>query len=120
MKSPCQHPRRFLFVACAACVGACASAPAHEAPYAADYISTDGAPPMVDPVAPRSSADAGQEAGSCVFVATGCPCDVDSERVYCGTVHEQFGDYIRCSPAYRTCANGAWSECEGDRVLGAN
>src|SRR5260370_33166684 len=83
------RPWRLLLVACAACAGACASAPPHEAPYAADYVSADGAPPMVDPVAPRSSADAGQEAGSCVFVATGCSCDVENERVYCGTVHEQ-------------------------------
>lgn len=81
-------------------------------------IARDGGAPTVEPVAPRTPVDAGQDGGACLVIATGCACDVENERVDCGTTHEQIGDYVRCSPMYRTCFNGAWGDCEGDRVIG--
>ena len=103
-------------VSSAVLVGACASAPGHEAPYEREVIvSRDGAAPTVAPVVRTPT---GQDGGWCVIIATGCACDNESERVNCGTVHEQFGDYIRCSPAYRTCKDGVWSDCVGDRIAG--
>jgi hypothetical protein len=106
----------FWLIASATLVGACASAPGHEAPYEREVIG-DGAAPAVQPVV-RTPAPAAQDGGWCLIIATGCACDNENERVNCGTVHEQFGDYIRCSPAYRTCKDGIWGDCVGDRVAG--
>jgi hypothetical protein len=68
-------------------------------------------------------ADAGVEsadADPCARHATGCPCDQEGQTVECGIVHQQFGDYVRCTPGYRACQNGAWSDCTTDRVVGPN
>jgi hypothetical protein len=67
-------------------------------------------------------ADAGQSIGAdpCAHHATGCPCDQEGEAVECGILRQQFGDYVRCTPGYRTCQNGAWSDCTTDRVVGAH
>jgi hypothetical protein len=54
----------------------------------------------------------------CAEHATGCPCDVEGEAVECGIVRQQFGDYVRCTPGFRPCHDGAWGECATDRVVG--
>src|SRR5687767_811708 len=46
----------------------------------------------------------------------GGACDDDGAVVDCGRVREQHGDYVTCSMGTRTCENGRWSECQGDRV----
>jgi hypothetical protein len=48
---------------------------------------------------------------------TGCACDTPGQQLACGQVHRVDGDYISCSPGYRTCsADGEWGDCLGDRV----
>ena len=50
-------------------------------------------------------------------VSTGCSCDTPGQQLACGQVHRSDGDYISCSPGYRTCsAAGAWGDCVGDQV----
>ncbi len=94
-------------------LAACGPAPTQLAPYEHEAVFvSDAAPP------PDAGADPGADADPCAAQATGCPCDVEDQTIECGLVHQQFGDYIRCSPAYRTCKNGAWGACASDRVVG--
>jgi hypothetical protein len=68
-----------------------------------------------------SDGDVGNEgAGRCDAPNAGCPCPLDQETVTCGIVREQYGDYLRCSEAFRKCNEGVWGECFSDRILGGN
>jgi hypothetical protein len=67
---------------------------------------------------PRADAAGTSIADPCANHATGCPCDVEGRAIECGIVRQQFGDYLRCTPGYRTCQNGAWGDCTTDRVVG--
>jgi hypothetical protein len=101
---------------CAA-LSACASAPDRLAPYESDLVAVsdpDGSTRRDAIATDQGHADAGR----CSAPASGCPCDVEGKRIECGTLRERFGDYVRCTPAYRSCAGGVWSDCAGDRIVG--
>ncbi len=67
-----------------------------------------------------SSETEAADADPCARPATGCPCTSEGESISCGTVRERFGDYVRCTPGYRDCQNGAWGPCSTDRIVGPN
>jgi hypothetical protein len=103
---------RFAVLGTIAMLVACASADPR-APYVSDPIDLGDEPDGA------IGADATQpDAGRCAAPATGCPCEVEGEYVVCAVVHDRIGDYVRCSPAFRTCTGGVWGECVGDRVVG--
>jgi hypothetical protein len=48
---------------------------------------------------------------------SGCPCETDNERVRCGTVQEQRGEYLICSMGARVCSGRVWGQCVAERLL---
>jgi hypothetical protein len=52
----------------------------------------------------------------CSIPNEGCACDSEGTEIDCGRVREQHDDYVTCSMGTRTCTDGAWTECVGDRV----
>ena len=103
-----------LALACGALSAVSCGSEANEPPpYDRESIPTPPAP--ASDAAPPPPIDA----NPCGKPATGCPCEVENQTVVCGTVHDEFGDYVRCSPAYMHCISGVWGECMGDRVVGA-
>ena len=42
-------------------------------------------------------------------------CQEEGSRMACGRVSERHGSYVTCAMGYRTCTNGVWSACQGDR-----
>ena len=92
----------------------CGPAPIQLAPYEREVaFSTDAGSPPESPDAESPDAD------PCATPTTGCSCDVEGATAECGIVREKIGDYVRCTPAYRTCVDGAWGPCVGDRVVGS-
>jgi PA14 domain len=55
-------------------------------------------------------------ATGCNTPQEGCPCDTEAEVVDCGSVVRHSGDYTACSMGQRTCAEGKWGACEGDKI----
>jgi hypothetical protein len=51
---------------------------------------------------------------ACSIPATGCPCTADT--VKCGVTVSREGDTLTCRQGERTCDDGAWSECVGDKT----
>ena len=91
----------------------CGPAPVQLAPYEHEVaFSTDAGSPTESPDAAPADAD------PCATRSTGCSCDVEGATAECGIVREKIGDYVRCTPAYRACVDGAWGPCVGDRVVG--
>jgi len=84
---------------------ACSSGERDESP-SADLDDTD--PP---PTLQRTAVDACQEPNA------GCPCSDEGQRIDCGTVSEQRGNYVICSMGSRSCADGLWGECVGERSI---
>jgi len=74
---------------------------------------------------PLPAARSGPGSGSldpadlCATPNQGCPCDGQAEVVECGKVVEQHTDYVTCSVGHRSCDNGAWGECLGERTTQA-
>jgi hypothetical protein len=56
------------------------------------------------------------EGNACDSPAEGCPCTPEAATADCGQVERQSGDYISCSMGARTCTDGKWGACIGDRV----
>jgi hypothetical protein len=52
----------------------------------------------------------------CATPNEGCGCEEEGAVVDCGRVREQHGDYVTCSMGTRTCTDGAWGACVGDRI----
>src|SRR6186713_1313440 len=52
----------------------------------------------------------------CATPNEGCACDTEDEVIDCGRVREQHDDYVTCSMGTRSCHDGEWSACLGDRV----
>jgi hypothetical protein len=114
LPSPAPHPiasRRaaatsgtFLAVALVAC-GA-SQEPNHE-PFAADW---DGVGWMA-----TTTSDALPDAGPVVNEAQ--PCDDEGARIECGRVTERHANYVTCSMGYRTCSDGVWGACIGERSM---
>jgi hypothetical protein len=52
----------------------------------------------------------------CATPNEGCACDIEGETLDCGRIREQFDDYVTCQMGTRTCTDGAWSACTGDRI----
>ncbi|MGC4089238.1 MAG: dickkopf-related protein [Polyangiaceae bacterium] len=53
---------------------------------------------------------------SCATPRQGCACAEEGESVDCGTTSEVLGDYVTCSMGKRSCVDGVWGVCVGDRV----
>lgn len=92
----------FLAAALVAC-GA-SQEPNHE-PYATDW----------DGVGWTASTDAVADAGAEVNQPQ--PCDEEGARVECGRVTERHANYVTCSMGYRTCTDGVWGACLGERSM---
>jgi hypothetical protein len=52
----------------------------------------------------------------CATPSEGCACENEGAEVDCGRIREQFDDYVTCQMGTRTCTDGAWSACNGDRI----
>ncbi|HEX7669545.1 MAG TPA: PA14 domain-containing protein, partial [Polyangiaceae bacterium] len=46
----------------------------------------------------------------------GCACEQDRQVIDCGQVERRSAGYVSCSLGKRTCKDGAWGACIGDRV----
>ena len=62
------------------------------------------------------SSGSSRPGSSCAQPNTNCPCDYEDEARECGSVVEKFDDYVTCSRGTRTCQDGRWSGCTGDRT----
>ena len=90
---------------CVACsLFACGTADHAGAPY---IPAPDGGD---EPDKPLPNAD------PCATPSKGCTCEKEAELVECGQVERRSGDYVSCTMGYRTCTDGAWGDCVGDRV----
>ena len=54
---------------------------------------------------------------ACAAANEGCPC-ADPDAIAECQIKRISGDYVTCSPGFRVCANGKWSECIGDGIAG--
>jgi hypothetical protein len=52
----------------------------------------------------------------CATPSEGCSCEQEGIEVDCGQLTERFDDYVTCQMGTRTCENGQWGACAGDRV----
>jgi hypothetical protein len=52
----------------------------------------------------------------CLTPNEGCECEVEGDQADCGRVTETFDDYVTCQMGTRTCSDGLWGGCVGDRV----
>ena len=57
---------------------------------------------------------------TCASPNEGCPCEDEGTELDCGKLREQFDDYVTCQMGTRTCENGQWGACRGDRVWPAS
>jgi len=92
---------RLLFASTALLMTAACSHGPNKAPYSGSPDAGDKPVPTADP---------------CETPNKGCSCDTPNEVVDCGQVDRVSGDYISCSIGKRTCENGTWGECVGDRI----
>ncbi len=53
----------------------------------------------------------------CATPQEGCSCPEEGEVVECGKVTQKFDDYVTCSMGHRTCEEGEWGECVGERQV---
>ena len=93
-------------------LGACGSAPTELPPVEREGVAT--APASPEGAGAGAGADRRAAGDPCAHQATGCPCGVEGEAVECGIVRQQFGDYVRCTPGFRLCHDGAWGRCAAD------
>jgi len=56
----------------------------------------------------------------CATPNKGCACDTTDAVVDCGQVERISGDYVSCTMGTRTCIDGKWGECIGDRIATMN
>ncbi len=81
---------------------ACSHGGHESAPYTSDVAGAGSKPtPNTDP---------------CATPNKGCSCDTNDEVVDCGQVERRSGDYVTCTMGKRTCTEGTWGECIGDRI----
>ena len=52
----------------------------------------------------------------CATPNEGCACDDEGAQAECGQLRERYDDYVTCQMGTRTCTDGTWSACAGDRV----
>lgn len=78
--------------------------------------SSDNAPTGLSNAAPEHEPTARVDVEACATPQTGCSCEEEGQSVDCGRVSQEFGSYVTCSMGTRTCSDGAWSACVGDRV----
>lgn len=57
------------------------------------------------------------DAGGAVCTRPGCGCEDEGATRDCGTVKEQVAGYLWCSLGLQVCQDGAWSECQSERVV---
>jgi len=53
---------------------------------------------------------------SCEGPREGCPCPEEGVALDCGKVTETHDDYVTCSTGSRTCTDGFWGACVGERI----
>src|SRR4051812_35957514 len=94
--------RRALALVLLCMSSACSHGGHQSAPYESDVAGAPNKPaPNTDP---------------CATPNKGCACETNDEVVDCGQVERRSGDYVTCSMGKRTCTDGTWGECIGDRV----
>jgi hypothetical protein len=54
--------------------------------------------------------------GGCLQPSEGCPCSKEGAVVACGITVSKDEDMLTCREGERTCLDGEWSECLGDRL----
>lgn len=57
------------------------------------------------------------DGGELVCFRPGCACEDNGDTRECGTIKEQVAGYTWCSLGLQVCEDGAWSECQSDRVV---
>ena len=67
---------------------------------------------------PNLRADAAVLVDPCATPNEGCACESYGAVIDCGQVHRRSGDYVSCSLGKRTCVEGRWGACVGDRIAG--
>lgn len=55
-------------------------------------------------------------AGECLPPTKGCPCGKEGAVQKCGVTVAKKGDTLTCRSGERTCSDGAWSDCLGDKL----
>src|SRR5688572_20398780 len=63
----------------------------------------------------RKPAQTGRTGDPCATPQAGCSCEDEGAVADCGEVSETYEDYVTCSMGERTCLDGEWGECLGDR-----
>ncbi len=53
---------------------------------------------------------------ACATPAEGCECANPGAVADCGQIERRSGSYVSCSMGQRTCADGKWGACIGDRI----
>jgi hypothetical protein len=53
---------------------------------------------------------------SCNTPQEGCACTTEAEVIDCGSVVRHSEGYTACSMGQRTCLDGLWGACEGDKI----
>jgi hypothetical protein len=62
--------------------------------------------------------EAGAAGDRCATPNEGCSCEAYGQVIDCGQVHRQSEGYVSCSLGKRTCIDGRWGACIGDRISG--
>jgi hypothetical protein len=94
-------PLRLVFALAALALSGCSHGGGESVPYSGMVDAGEPAIPNADP---------------CETPNTGCVCDTPDQVVDCGQVERVSGDYVSCAMGQRTCVDGAWGACIGDRV----
>ncbi len=54
---------------------------------------------------------------ACATPNEGCECAAEGDVVDCGQLRETYDEYVTCSRGSRSCVEGRWGACVGDRVV---
>lgn len=87
------------------------------ASFCAACASDSGSEPLDGDAAKRGlpSLSGREGVDTCETPQTGCSCEDDGAIVDCGKVSATHDDYVTCSMGKRTCVDGSWGECLGER-----
>ena len=71
-----------------------------------------------DPGDMPAKGDASNTVTSCVTPDEGCACMQEKQVIDCGQVERRSAGYVSCSLGKRSCTDGVWGACMGDRISG--
>ena len=73
--------------------------------------------PAADPGGPGGGGRGGVAGPQCeAGPETGCACPAEGATAECGELIQKHDGYISCSVGTRTCADGLWGACQGEKV----